>query len=73
MNEYILLYNIHQDSIDRKSNLAGRREDVLSSKSNEKAGYGVKSSKDIKVMEKAQPLSDHPLAIDAVRIIIQTL
>ena len=34
--------------------------------SSTKAGYGVKSSKDIKAMEKAQPLSDHRLAIDAV-------
>ena len=34
--------------------------------SSSKAGYGVKSSKDIKAMEKAQPLSDHRLAIDAV-------
>ena len=29
-------------------------------------GYGVKSSKDVQTMESAQPLSDHPLAIDAV-------
>ena len=29
-------------------------------------GYGIKSVKDIKVMERAQPLSDHRLAIDAV-------
>jgi len=36
------------------------------STSNDKAGYGIKSTKDITAMEKTQPLSDHPLAIDAV-------
>ena len=29
-------------------------------------GYGVKSAKDILTMERAQPLSEHRLAIDAV-------
>ena len=33
---------------------------------NQTVGYGVKSSKDTKSMESAQPLANHPLAIDAV-------
>ena len=36
------------------------------SESSDRAGYGVKSTKDIEAMEKTQPLSDHRLAIDAV-------
>jgi hypothetical protein len=36
------------------------------SSTNQHAGYGVKSGVDLASMEKAQPLSDHPLAIDAV-------
>ena len=38
------------------------------SSTNQRAGYGVKSLVDLADMEKAQPLSDHPLAIDAVRV-----
>lgn len=33
---------------------------------NERGGYGVKAIQDLGQMEKAQPLSQHPLAIDAV-------
>ena len=33
---------------------------------NQHAGYGLKSGVDLADMEKAQPLSEHPLAIDAV-------
>jgi len=39
------------------------------SSTNQHAGYGVKSGVDLASMEKAQPLSDHPLAIDAVSFI----
>ena len=34
---------------------------------NDNAGYGVGSGKDTAQMERAQPLADHPLAIDAVK------
>lgn len=40
--------------------------DLPASMDSLKSGYGVKSSKDLKAMESAQPLSDHRLAIDAV-------
>ena len=39
------------------------------SSTNQRAGYGVKSLVDLADMEKAQPLSDHPLAIDAVSLV----
>jgi len=35
---------------------------------NERGGYGVKAVQDLGQMEKAQPLSQHPLAIDAVSL-----
>ena len=34
---------------------------------NSKAGYGVRADVDVAEMEKAQPLGEHRLAIDAVR------
>ena len=34
---------------------------------NSKAGYGVRADVDVAQMEKAQPLGEHRLAIDAVR------
>ena len=39
---------------------------LVASNENSKAGYGVKSSSNVAFMEKAQPLSEHKLAIDAV-------
>ena len=33
---------------------------------NSKAGYGVKADVDLAEMEKAQPLGEHKLAVDAV-------
>ena len=41
---------------------------VSGGKKNEGSGYGVKAAVDLAEMEKAQPLGEHRLAVDAVSV-----
>lgn len=43
-----------------------RRKNNTAGNGNSGAGYGAKSKTDIRQLEVAQPLADHPLAVDAV-------